>query len=82
MQWQLNEINKLVWPSPDGIGLMDQALWDQTVQISIDGGVITTPPSEDAFRTDLAEEALKFVSGDYTGESFEPIEVELRPGGE
>jgi NitT/TauT family transport system substrate-binding protein len=82
MQWQLNEINKLIWPSPNGIGLMDQPLWDQTVQISLDGGVITTPPSDGAFRTDLAEEALKFVSGDYTGESFEPIEVELRPGGE
>jgi NitT/TauT family transport system substrate-binding protein len=29
--WQANEINKLVWPSPGGIGLMDQAAWDQTV---------------------------------------------------
>ena len=32
MTWQLNEINKLIWPSPAGIGMMDKALWDQTIQ--------------------------------------------------
>ena len=82
MQWQLNEINKLIWPSPDGIGIMDQALWDQTVEVSVDGGVITEPPGDDAFRTDLALEAHKYLSGDVTGESFSPIVVELREGGE
>ena len=25
MTWQLNEINKLIWPSPKGIGIMDEA---------------------------------------------------------
>ena len=34
MRWQLNEINKLIWPSPGGIGMMDQALWDQTVEVA------------------------------------------------
>ena len=58
MRWQLNEINKLIWPSPAGIGIMDQALWDQTVEVSLGGGVITEEPT-DAFRTDLAEQALK-----------------------
>ncbi|MCB9104367.1 MAG: ABC transporter substrate-binding protein [Anaerolineales bacterium] len=82
MQWQLNEINKLIWPSPDGIGIMDQALWDQTVEVSVDGGVITEPPGDDAFRTDLALEAHKYLNGDVTGESFSPIVVELREGGE
>ena len=32
--WQMNEVNKLIWPSPDGIGVIDQAAWDQTVQIA------------------------------------------------
>ena len=27
--WQMNEINKLIWPSPDGIGMIDKAAWDQ-----------------------------------------------------
>ena len=25
--WQMNEINKLVWPSPNGVGVMDAALY-------------------------------------------------------
>jgi len=81
MRWQLNEINKLIWPSPAGIGIMDQALWDQTVQVSLGGGVITEEPT-DAFRTDLAEQALKFLEGDVTGADYTPLEVEVTPGGE
>ena len=25
--WQMNEVNKLIWPSPDGIGYIDQGAW-------------------------------------------------------
>ncbi len=82
MSWQLNEINKLIWPSPAGIGVMDQALWDQTVQVSVDGGVIPEAPSDGAHRTDLAEAALELVDGDTMGDSYMPIEVELVEGGE
>jgi NitT/TauT family transport system substrate-binding protein len=82
MTWQMNEINKLIWPSPNGLGVMDQALWDQTVEVAVNGGVISEPPGDEAFRTDLAEEALKFVSGDAIGANFTPIEVELVEGGE
>jgi len=85
MTWQLNEINKLIWPSPDGIGVMDQALWDQTVQVAIDGEVISEEPSEGAFRTDLVEAALEELRADgvdVTGEDWQPEEVEITPGGE
>ncbi len=82
MSWQLNEINKLIWPSPAGIGVMDQGLWDQTVQVSVDGGVISEAPSDGAFRTDLAEAALELLDGDTMGDSYTPIEVELVEGGE
>ena len=82
MRWQLNEINKLIWPSPAGIGVMDQALWDQTVDVSVNGGVISEAPSDGAFRTDLAESALKFLEGDAIGSSYSPITVEVTPGGE
>ena len=82
MSWQLNEINKLIWPSPAGIGVMDQALWDQTVQVSVDGGVIAEAPSDGAFRSDLAEAALGLLDGDTMGDSYTPIEVELVEGGE
>lgn len=82
MTWQLNEINQLIWPSPAGIGVMDQALWDQTVQVSVEGGVISDVPSEGAFRTDLAESALALLEGDLMGDNYAPIEVELVEGGE
>ncbi len=29
--WMVNETNKLIWPSPDGIGVIDEAALDQTV---------------------------------------------------
>lgn len=82
MTWQLNEINKLIWPSPAGIGVMDQALWDQTVAVSLESGIIPEAPSEGAFRTDLALKALEMVEGDTTGADYQPITVELVEGGE
>jgi NitT/TauT family transport system substrate-binding protein len=86
-QWQLNEINKLIWPSPDGIGILDLDLWNQTVEVAIDGQVISSPPSDGAYRLDLAEAALESLMADMpeldlTGQNFAPITVELRPGGE
>ena len=82
MSWQLNEINKLIWPSPAGIGVMDEALWDQTVQVSVEGGVISDVPSAGAFRTDLAKAAIALLEGDLMGDNYTPIEVELVEGGE
>lgn len=82
MEWQLNEINNLIWPSPNGIGVMDQALYDQTVKIATDFGVITADPGEGAFRSDLAKAALAGIDGDTTGANYEKIAVELAPGGE
>jgi NitT/TauT family transport system substrate-binding protein len=88
--WMMNEINKLIWPSPNGIGLVDQAAWDQTVEIAKgtknqDGDtVLTQEPEGLAFTNEYAEkalEALKADGVDVTGESFEPAEVELKEGG-
>lgn len=85
--WQLNEINKLIWPSPAGIGIMDEALWAQTVAVALESTVITEEPAEGAYRSDLAQAALDALAEEYpdldlTGEAFEPVAVELREGGE
>lgn len=85
--WQLNEINKLIWPSPAGIGIMDPELWAQTVSVALEGEVITEEPAEGAYRTDLAQAALDALAEEYpdldlTGAEYEPIEVELVEGGE
>jgi NitT/TauT family transport system substrate-binding protein len=86
-RWQLNEINALIWPSPEGIGMMDEDLWAQTVAVALEGEVITEEPAEGAYRTDIAEAALAMIAEidpelDVTGETWERVEVELLPGGE
>ena len=80
--WMMNEINPLIWPSPDGIGILDTGLWDQTVQISLDSGIIENEPGEDAYRTDLAEAALEGIEEETTGADFEKGVVEVTVGGE
>ena len=81
-QWQMNEINALIWPSPDGIGILDEELWQQTIDISVEFNIISEEPPDSASRTDLAEAALEGIEGDVIGADFEKGVVELRPGGE
>lgn len=86
-QWQLNEINGLIWPSPNGIGILDEELWAQTVAVALEGEVISAEPDAGAYRTDLAQAALDSLAADMpdldlTGEDWERIEVVLQPGGE
>ena len=85
MTWQLNEINDLIWPSPDGIGVMDPDLYQQTVDISVDFGVLTAAPDDAAVRTDLAQQAVSDLEAeglDVRGLEFEKRDVEVTPGGE
>ncbi len=82
MQWQLNEINDLIWPSPNGIGILDSDLYQQTIDIAVEFAVLENPPDEAAARTDLAEAALAMIDGDTTGEGFVKFNVELTEGGE
>ncbi len=85
MRWMLNEINVLIWPSPQGIGVMDPDLYQQTVDISLDFGVLTEPPDDEALRTDLAEQAVSDLEAeglDVRGTDFEKRDVEVTPGGE
>jgi len=88
--WQTNEVNKLIWPSPDGIGTIDKAAWDQTVDIALntknDQGatVITAAPDADAYTNEYVEKALASLKDegvDVTGTDFTPIDVTLEAGG-
>jgi NitT/TauT family transport system substrate-binding protein len=89
--WQANEVNKLIWPSPDGIGYINQVAWDRTAEISLNtpnlegATVITEAPSDRAFTNDIVEAAWALLEGmgiDLFGADYEPIVVELQPGGE
>jgi NitT/TauT family transport system substrate-binding protein len=88
--WQMNEINKLVWPSPNGIGMVDKNAWDQTVKIAEQtknqqgDTVLKNPPEGLAYTNDYAVKALaalKEQGVDTTGADFKPITVTLKPGG-
>jgi NitT/TauT family transport system substrate-binding protein len=84
MRWMLNEINGLIWPSPEGIGVLDLDLWAQTVEVSLDAGIITEDPGDAAYRTDLALAAVESLVDDYDvyGEDFEREDIEITAGGE
>jgi NitT/TauT family transport system substrate-binding protein len=88
--WMMNEINKLVWPSPNGIGIVDANDWDSTVFVSINtpnlegATVITEVPPADSYTNQFAEAAnaaLQAKGLNTTGDGFSPITVELKEGG-
>ena len=83
--WQMNEINCLIWPSPLGIGVMDGALWQQTVDVATSQGVIQGVPPAGSYRTDFAQNAVDALEDDgldTVGNSWQRVTVELNPGGE
>lgn len=88
--WQTNEVNKLIWPSTSGIGMINQDQWDQTVDIAKntkdDTGstIITSDPPETAFSNEYVTKALDELKSDgvdVTGSDFEPLTVTLQEGG-
>lgn len=81
--WQMNEINALIWPSPNGIGTLDMNLWNQTIQIATTYGVLKAQPSQGAYRTDLAAAALAALgsSVDTKGANFQKQTITLNAGG-
>ena len=88
--WMMNEVNKLIWPSPAGVGIIDQALWDQTVTVAMNtknlegATIITAAPPAEAFTNQYAEAANAALTAEglnTTGDAFAPISVTLAEGG-
>lgn len=86
--WQTNEVNKLIWPSPDGIGIIDKDAWAQTVDVALtaknlEGStVITAKPDKDAYTNEYIKKALAELSDlDTKGADYKPIDVTLEEGG-
>jgi NitT/TauT family transport system substrate-binding protein len=87
--WQVNEINKLVWPAPDGIGVINADAWNRTVDIALNtknlegSTVLTAQPTDGAYTNDIVTAALALVGSgvDTTGADFTPIDVTLAAGG-
>jgi len=88
--WMMNEVNKLIWPSPSGIGVIDPALWDQTVAVAtgtknLDAiAIISGAPDAEAYTNQYAEAADAALTAEglnVTGDGYAPIEVTLNEGG-
>ncbi len=89
-KWQMNEINKLIWPAAGGVGAIDTAAWDRTAKLSqetknLEGGtVLTKAPDADAFTNDIVTDAhtlLETLGVDINGTGFTPATVTLTEGG-
>ncbi len=85
-QWMMNEFNSLLWPAPNGIGILNnENAFEETVAIALEYELITEEPDEGAWRTDIVETAvanLKAEGLDVYGLDFEKGEVELLEGGQ
>ena len=88
--WQMNEVNKLIWPATNGIGVIDTAAWDRTISIAsgtknLDGKtVLTKAPDKESWTNDIVNAAiaeLKSAGVDVNGSSFAPQTVTLTEGG-
>ncbi len=88
--WMTNEVNKLLWPSTDGLGVIRQTQWDQTVKIAegtkdnTGKTIITKAPPSTAYSNTYVDEALKELKAegvDVMGASFKPMTVTLQAGG-
>ncbi len=88
--WQTNEVNKLIWPSTAGVGMIQDAAWKQTVDIAMGtknetgATIITKAPPTTAYSNTYVEQALKELKADgvdVDGKSYKPITVTLNAGG-
>jgi NitT/TauT family transport system substrate-binding protein len=84
--WQMNEINKLIWPNTLGIGVMPPASFKQTAAIALKYKVIKKAASAKAYDSQLAKAALQYLKNkvkgiDVYGKGFKPAVVAVTPGG-
>jgi NitT/TauT family transport system substrate-binding protein len=79
--WMMNEINPLIWPSPNSIGAMPTDTWAQTVSVAKAANIITADPDPGAYRTDLADKAREGVTEDLKGANFQKGTVQVTAGG-
>lgn len=88
--WMMNEVNKLIWPSAMGVGVIEPELWAQTVSVSLNtknlegATIITAEPPATAYTNQYAEAANAALTAEglnTTGDAYAPVEVTLNEGG-
>jgi NitT/TauT family transport system substrate-binding protein len=84
--WMMNEINKLIWPNTQGIGITNAAAFKQTAAIALKYKVIKKAASTKAYDLQIEKAARTYLQGhvkgiDIYGKSYKPIKVTLQAGG-
>ncbi|WP_105036306.1 ABC transporter substrate-binding protein [Cryobacterium aureum] len=88
--WMTNEVSKLIFPSTNGVGMIDEAAWANTVDIAMNtknetgATIITTEPPATAYSNEYVTKALdelKAEGVDVMGTDWKPTEVTLNEGG-
>ena len=85
----MNEVNKLVWPSAEGIGVIDANAWAQTVEGALsttnqDGQkLITAEPAESTYTNEYVLQAIEALEAEGLDPKadYSPITVKLKLGG-
>ncbi|KGJ72750.1 ABC transporter substrate-binding protein [Cryobacterium roopkundense] len=89
--WMTNEVSKLIWPSTNGVGLIDEVAWANTVDIALNtqnetgSTIITAEPPTTAYSNEYVQQALDELEADgvdVMGADWTPIDVTLTEGGE
>jgi NitT/TauT family transport system substrate-binding protein len=80
--WQMNEINKLIWPNSSGIGRVPAASVNQTATIAKTYGVTKKLPKGATMYT-FADQALNQLKSktDVYGAKYKPATVKVTEGG-
>jgi len=88
--WMTNEVSKLIFPSSNGVGLIDEAAWANTVDIAMNtknetgATIITAEPPATAYSNTYVQQALDELTADgvdVMGADWTPIDVTLNKGG-
>jgi NitT/TauT family transport system substrate-binding protein len=88
--WMTNEVSKLIFPSTNGVGLIDEAAWANTVDIALNtqnetgATIITADPPATAYSNEYVQQALDELEAegvDVMGADWTPAEVTLNEGG-
>lgn len=88
--WMTNEVSKLIFPSSNGVGMIDEAAWANTVDIALNtknetgATIITADPPATAYSNEYVTKALDELKADgvdVMGADWTPTTVTLEEGG-
>jgi NitT/TauT family transport system substrate-binding protein len=88
--WMTNEVSKLIFPSTNGVGMIDENAWKNTVDIAMNtknetgATIITKDPPKTAYSNEYVQKAIDELTEegvDVKGADWKSTEVTLKEGG-